>query len=150
MAGELDRVRVRLSRPADLGRVCEMLKSANLPTEGVSIHFPSFLIAEKDGKILGAMGLEIYGETALLRSTVVDKAFRGAGIGSLLWTHTRRLAKERGVTSLLLLTETAERFFHTHGFRRLDRSRVSGQVTLSAEFTGACPSSAVCMMLDLQ
>ena len=149
MSEVTDHLAIRLSRSDDLLRVCELLVSSKLPTEGVSDHLPSFFVAEENGTIVGAMGLEIYGSTGLLRSAAVDSGRRNGGIGSKLYVATVRHAREMGLTSLVLLTETAERFFRKRGFQRIERTTISGPVTRSAEFTGACPTSAVCMEMKL-
>jgi amino-acid N-acetyltransferase len=44
-----------------------------------------------------------------------------------------------------LLTTTAERFFRTFGFERIERAAVPQSVQTSIEFTSACPSSATVM-----
>jgi amino-acid N-acetyltransferase len=49
----------------------------------------------------------------------------------------------------VLLTNTAEGFFARKGFRRIDQKSVTGAVTSSVEFTGACPAHAACMELCL-
>jgi amino-acid N-acetyltransferase len=59
------------------------------------------------------------------------------------------LAKELGAQHVALLTTTADVYFEKKGFRRIDRSTLTGPVTQSVEFTSACPSSAVCMMKEI-
>jgi amino-acid N-acetyltransferase len=62
------------------------------------------------------------------------------------------LIAEKGkewVLRLVLLTTTAERYFVRKGFVRIDRSALSGPITGSKEFTGACASNAVCMELSI-
>jgi amino-acid N-acetyltransferase len=80
----------------------------------------------------------------------VTPSNRNRGLGTLLYNALLEYAKKRGVKRLVLLTNTAEEYFHRKGFVRIDRASLSGPLTTSAEFTGACPSSAVCMELTLQ
>ena len=129
--------------------VLDLLRQASLPLAGVAEHFSTFLVAEQDGRVIGTIGLEIYGETALLRSAVVSPEFRNAGVGSGLFSRAHQMAAERGVRRLILLTETAEEYFRKKGFVSIPAASVRGPVTASVEFTGACPSTAVCMELRL-
>jgi amino-acid N-acetyltransferase len=137
--------RIRPAAPADLGGVSALLTGASLPVEGVAEHFHSFLVAEFEGTIIGAMGLELYGDTALLRSAVVSPGRRKAGVGSLLFSRVLAFARMQGVKRLVLLTESAGDYFAGKGFRVIDAATVSGPVTRSVEFSGACPTHAVCM-----
>ena len=142
-------VAVRRAREGDLGSVKSLLEEGNLPILGVAEHFDSFLVAEQDGHLVGAIGLETYGDTGLLRSAVVDQTHRGVGIGTMLCGHLLELARERGIRRLILLTNTAEDYFAAKGFRSIDRAALTGPVTGSVEFSDACPSHAVCMELVL-
>lgn len=140
---------IRPAARADLGAVTALLAAATLPVEGVAEHFASFLVADLNGTVIGAMGLELYGETGLLRSAVVSPDRRNAGIGSLLFTKTLERARAGGVRRLLLLTNTAGPYFAAKGFRAIDAASLTGPVTASVEFSGACPSHALCMEMLL-
>jgi amino-acid N-acetyltransferase len=140
---------VRKATPDDLKTISMLLESAALPTSGVADHLRNFLVAEHEGSIVGAIGLEAYGETGLLRSAVVTPDAQGNGIGSLLYSSNLKLARRLGIRRLLLLTNTAEQYFAKKGFRKIDQKTVSGPVTASVEFSGACPAHAACMELIL-
>jgi len=142
-------ISIRYALASDLKNILNLLESAGLPTIGVSEHVKDFLVAQHNGSIIGAIGLEIYGQTALLRSLVVDASLRQYGIGSKLFDACFQRARAKGIRSLFLLTNTAEQFFHKKGFRRIDRTDVPEAVASSVEFTDACPSHAACMKLDL-
>ncbi len=136
---------LRASKPADLPVVESLLRDAKLPLEGVKEHFHSFLVEEEQGVIVGAVGMEYYGSTGLLRSLVVEPGHRSSGVGSALYEALLNAAHQRGVTEIILLTTTAAPFFAKRGFRVILRESVHGSVTSSSEFTGACPSSATVM-----
>jgi amino-acid N-acetyltransferase len=140
---------VRSASKDVLPRVLALLEEASLPTIGVSDHFDNFFVADYAGSVIGAIGLEVYGDTALLRSAVVSAEHRGLGVGSKLYDVLLEHARSLGVRRLILLTNTAEEYFRRKGFRKLDQESVTGPVTTSVEFTGACPSHAVCMELLL-
>jgi amino-acid N-acetyltransferase len=145
----MNAVRLRTATPEDLEMVTTFLTAAGLPAAGVAEHLRDFLLAEQGKECVGVGGLEIYGEVALLRSLAVRPQERNSGIGATLLEQLMTNAHSLGVLRLVLLTTTAERFFVRKGFVRIDRSTLSGPITGSKEFTGACPSSAVCMELTL-
>jgi len=142
-------ISIRDASRNDLEDIVRLLEAADLPTIGVSEHVQGFLVAQRDGSIIGAIGLEDYGQAALLRSAVVDASLRQYGIGSKLFNACFQKARSKGIQSLFLLTNTAEHFFHKKGFRRINRAEVPEAVASSVEFTDACPSHAACMKLDL-
>ena len=145
----MNHVKIRKTSEADYNAVAELLKSASLPTEGVVEHFQHFLVAENDSGIVATIGLEVYGDMALLRSAVVHPSLQNKGLGSLLYNHLIENARSLGVRRLILLTNTAEKYFAKKGFQMIDAKSVSGPITRSVEFTGACPSTAACMELIL-
>ena len=58
-----------------------LLAEAELPSEDFGQHLQHFLVARKNGDLIGAVGLEIYGAAGLLRSLVVATTYRGQGLG---------------------------------------------------------------------
>lgn len=76
---------LRQSRAEDLSNVGQLLSDADLPIDdvgpGMSQHF---LIAELDDEIIGLVGLEVYDTKRLLRSLVVARNSRNAGLGERL------------------------------------------------------------------
>ncbi len=147
--GESATVVIRDACPDDLKRIASLLKGASLPTLGVAEHLQTFLVAEEKRTLIGAIGLEVYDDTALLRSAVVAPERRSTGIGSNLYSQLLQRARNLGVRRLVLLTNTAEEYFRRKGFRTVDQKTITGPVTASVEFTGACPSHAVCMVYDV-
>jgi amino-acid N-acetyltransferase len=136
---------IRVAAPGDFAGVVRLLEAAELPTAGLEPSLPDFLVAEERGRVVGAVGLEVYGECALLRSAVVDAGRRGSGLGIDLVESLLRRAATRGVREIYLLTTTAEHFFPRFGFVRIARGDVAPAVQESAEFRGACPDSAIAM-----
>ena len=137
---------LREARKLDLKAICELLESSGLPSPGVAEHLDSFLVMENAECIIGCIGLELYGEYALLRSLAVKKIYRGIGLGIRLYDATLQKAERRGVKRLVLLTETAEGFFRKLGFEVVSRDVVHEDDRMSVEFRDCCPDSAECMM----
>jgi amino-acid N-acetyltransferase len=50
---------------------------------------------------------------------------------------------------VFLLTTTAENFFPSFGFQRIERADVPTELEQSPELRGACPASATVMKLTL-
>jgi amino-acid N-acetyltransferase len=142
-------VQIRAARESDLLSIKALLESSSLPTAGIENHLATFFVAELDTSVIGAMGIEQYNGTSLLRSAVVAPEHRGLGVGAALYETVLSRARTLGVPRLLLFTTTAESYFRARGFRRVDVSTIAGPVTSSVEFRGACPATATCMVLDL-
>lgn len=142
-------VTLRSAAPADLPEVLALLGRAHLPTAGVSEALPQFVLAAEQGRVIGVVGLEIYGPSALLRSAAVEESWRGTGVGRALTERALEIAKERGIVDVFLLTTTAEHYFPRFGFVCVARDTVDSAVRSSVEFQGACPESAVAMRKTL-
>jgi amino-acid N-acetyltransferase len=129
--------------------IAALLEIERLPLAGLQDHFDHILVARDGTRIVGCAALELYEDGALLRSVAVEAAHRGTGLGSELTRAALRLAEEHGIGAVYLLTTTAERFFPKFGFEAIDRADVPDSVMRSAEFTRACPSSAIVMRTSL-
>lgn len=142
-------LQMRKTTNEDLNAVLRLLKSSDLPLEGVVEHFGYFLVAEYRHQVVGAVGLEHYGDAGLLRSLVVAPEYRGQGLGTRLVEDSLAQAKAAGVTQVYLLTNTAADFFPRFGFQRISREDATAAVRDSAEFTSACCQTAVCLKLEV-
>lgn len=142
-------VELRRADAEDLPQVLALLEQAQLPTAGVPESFSHFIVAETEGKVVGVVGLELYAESALLRSAAVEESWRGTGVGRVLVERALDTARERGIEDVFLLTTTAEHYFPRFGFACVSRDSVTGGVQSSIEFQQACPASAVVMRKSL-
>ncbi|HEY7724926.1 MAG TPA: arsenic resistance N-acetyltransferase ArsN2 [Anaeromyxobacteraceae bacterium] len=131
--------------PADVEAIRSLLEAAGLPSADLGAPNQRFLVAREAGALLGCVGLELFGEGALLRSLAVAERRRGEGLGGALAAGALEEARRRGVRALYLLTTTAEGFFARRGFARIGREEVPEAVRGSAEFGALCPASAACM-----
>ncbi|MCP5156619.1 MAG: GNAT family N-acetyltransferase [Ectothiorhodospiraceae bacterium] len=133
----------------DWPAIRSLLEVGHLPLAGARDHLGDFLVAVRDGVVVGCAGAEIYGDVALMRSLAVAPNLQGQGIGrAVVDTLCAGLAR-RGVRSVHLLTVTAPRYFERMGFRRRAPGTAPPALAASAEFQGACPASAVLMSADL-
>jgi amino-acid N-acetyltransferase len=129
----------------DREAVTALLCDLGLPTQGVAEWLEQFRVAEHDGRVVGVAGLERYGDGGLLRSVAVAPEWRGSGVGRALVDLVLEDAGDAGIRDVYLLTTSAEHYFPRLGFASIDREMVPAAVRVSAEFTGACPDSAVVM-----
>jgi L-amino acid N-acyltransferase YncA len=144
-----DGYHVRPARPSDWESISRLLAGASLPLEGARDHLAGFVVAEREGTIVGCAAVERYDSAGLLRSVAVLGSERGRGLGQALVERCLTNAEAVGIPTLVLLTTAAEGFFPRFGFRPIDRASVPEAVRESAEFRGACPASAIVMRLEL-
>jgi amino-acid N-acetyltransferase len=136
-------------RPPQQG-VVALLEAEGLPASDLTeTHLEHFFFTGSDGAPSALVGLEIYGEAALLRSLVVSAAARTQGLGSALVLHAEEYAAARQVRALYLLTTTAEAYFEHRGYRRIDRSEAPPSIQSTREFASLCPSSSAFMIKRL-
>jgi len=132
-------------RPS-LQAAVQLLHDAHLPTEDLTAaHCESFYFTGPVSKPTGLVGLEIFGDVALLRSLVVAAERRGSGEGASLLKHAEEQARAKGVRTLYLLTTTAEPFFAKHGYQRATRESAPASIRTTREFAGICPASSAFM-----
>lgn len=135
--------RLRPARAYDRAPLERLLTARRLPLDGVNDQFPSaYVVAEHEGRLVAAAGLERHHEDGLLRSVVVDDAHARAGLGSALVEERLAEARKLGLRSVSLLTTTAAPYFRARGFVDEPRESVSGALSGSVEFASACPASA--------
>ena len=144
------KIEIRAARSDDLQIVERLLEAAKLPLEGVRDFFPThYTVAERDGELIGAVGIEQYGDHGLLRSAVIAEDARGSGIGRELVHAVLQWGRGQKLHEIYLLTTTAPLFFERLGFTAVDRDTVPAHVQQAPEFASICPATAVVMRLRL-
>lgn len=138
-------VSLRHAGSGDHQEVAALLRSLELPTDGVADWLDRFWVAEHEGRVIGVAGMERYGNGGLLRSVAVAPDWRGSGIGRVLVERVLDEGRAEGIEEVYLLTMTAEHYFPRLGFDCVNREAVPAALRASAEFTDACPASAVVM-----
>jgi len=137
------------ARPG-LAAATTLLAAAKLPTSDLTErHCEHFFFLGPEEALEGLVGLEPFGEVALLRSLVVAENLRGTGAGSRLLEHAETQARSRGVRELYLLTTTAEPFFAARGYARAARESAPLAIRTTREFAGICPASSAFMVKRL-
>jgi len=137
---------IRPATSQDFEAVHHLLLEAGLPTEGLEDQFgPAYAVAVDGDRVIGAAGVERYGDSGLLRSLVTAPERRGEGIGLALSRDRLSWAAKEGIGNVYLLTTTAADWFPRLGFARVARRDLPAEIQGSREASGVCPSTAVAM-----
>ena len=84
--------------------ITQLLLECGLPYEGIGKHLHNFIPANRSGRTIGVVGLELYGRIALLRSLAVAVPDRVQGLARALFARAAAHALLQGVNALYLLT----------------------------------------------
>ena len=128
---------VRAGAPRDADAIVRLI-GLNVPsgellprsTEFVASHADHFLVASRDGRIIGCVHLDEYAPSlAEVRSLAVSPEAQGLGVGSALVAGLERLARVRGYRTVFAVSNNEE-FFLRRGYvvrhiPELDRERSS-------------------------
>jgi amino-acid N-acetyltransferase len=142
-------VTVEEAREDDASAIEGILAAVDLPAVGVREHIGNFLVARAGGRVFGCAGLELYGETVLLRSLAVLPEQRGRGLGARLAGEILDRARRLGAREAVLLTTTVQAIAASMGFEAVPRESVPPAVRGSWEFRADCCGTATCMRLAL-
>jgi amino-acid N-acetyltransferase len=129
-----------------LTEILEHLTTCELPTTDVtSSNSILFFGLHADDKLVGLVGLEVYGSVALLRSLAVAPGKRKHGMGKSLVEFAEAYAAKHGIESLYLLTTTAKVFFSKLGYSNASRETAPSPIKTTSQFSSLCPSSSAFM-----
>lgn len=140
---------IRPALPSEHVAIRVLLTDNGLPVQDLDSAAVAFLVADDGGPIAGVVGLQMFGDTGLLRSLAVPAEHRGGGTGGRLVDAIESEARRRGLQQLVLLTQTAAEFFARRGYQVIDRAHAPAAVQTSAEFLSLCPASATCLSKPL-
>src|ERR1700760_4807324 len=126
--------------------VIALLVAEKLPAEDLPATLENFWVALQNDEVIGAAGLEIYGDYGLLRSLAVQHEHRSEGVAGKLLGQIETLANTKGLKAICLLTETADGYFDRKGYVRIARENIPAEVQRSSEFSHVCPQSAIAMI----
>jgi amino-acid N-acetyltransferase len=128
-------ISVRPARTSDVKAIRELVDSYAAPgqmlsKETVTLYesVQEFLIAEKDGKVVGCGALHVLWEDlAEVRTVAVSQEFHKQGIGHLILNEIIKRAREIGVKRIFCLTFQTE-FFGSIGFKEIHGTPVEPDV----------------------
>ncbi len=142
------------ARSRDMDDIRALLKALELEWADLrdEDHRNFYVLINEHG-FVGCIGIEVFGEDAVLRSLAVNKASRGHGYGWMLADTAINQTRRRGVRRMYLVTDkiASDFFAEQHGFRVVDLSLVSPDALRSPTFkiSGARGKNAIAMRLDL-
>jgi amino-acid N-acetyltransferase len=139
-------LRAEPARPFDLPGALDLLGRSELTEQDVAERWGHyFVVREDDGRVVGVAGLEIHGDSGLLRSVAVDADYRGQGLAASLVEAAMARAKKVNLRSVYLLTTNARDYFARRGFADCPRDEAPAAIRGSWEFRSGCPSTAAFM-----
>ncbi len=110
----MSEVQLRQAVAADEAMIKQMVKEEDL--DPTSLKWEQFLMAEKDGVIVGIGQVRIYPNCHELGSLIVKEAYRGQGVGGMLVKAL--VARETGDVYLECVTSN-EGYYAQFGFRKI-------------------------------
>ncbi len=98
-----------------------LLEAHRLPTTELEDCLEHFVVAERDGQLIGCGGLELYVEDSagLVRSMAVEADLHGTGVGRNILEWVEAHGSELSLTRLFLFTIDAAPFYERFGYERV-------------------------------
>lgn len=117
---------IRQARVEDIGGILELIQP--LEEQGILVRrsremleteIDRFVVAERDGTIVGCAALHCYPEEGAgeLSCFAVDPKYRRAGRGDDIFAMVEKLARSQGIQRLFVLTTQTEHWFRERGFQ---------------------------------
>ena len=117
---------IRQARVEDIGGILELIQP--LEEQGILVRrsremleteIDRFVVAERDGTIVGCAALYHYPEESAgeLSCFAVDPSYRRAGRGDDILAMIEKLARGQGIQKLFVLTTQTEHWFRERGFQ---------------------------------
>ena len=108
---------IRKPGALDMAAWKALLAGEKMRSEDVGAAGGFWLVAHESGQLVGGVGLEFGGDSALLRSLIVASPLRRQGLGHALVETCAEEAKKRGAVWLYAISTEAPKFLLASGFR---------------------------------
>ncbi len=125
---------IRPATAADQATIRRMVRQARLPP--FSLAWPHFLIAERDGQIIGIGQVRDHRGIPELGSLAVLPPYRGQGIGGQL---IAALEARAGLPLYLFCRAELEPYYGRFGYRRIPFRETPGPLRLKTGFSLVLP-----------
>ncbi len=95
-----------------------LLEAHHLPSNELEDWLEHFVVAERDERLVGCGGLELYAEDSagLVRSMAVEGDLHGTGVGRTILEWVEEHARELGLRRLFLFTLDKGPFYERFGY----------------------------------
>jgi len=134
---------------SDWNEIRNLLTANRLQVQGALNHLNNFVVATENGRVVGAIGMEVYGDIGLIRSLVVASNMRGRKVARRLVKQLIARAHTRQVGALYLLSGPADNLFASFGFEKMARADMPTKLYVSSEMQGSSSTSPTGMRLIL-
>lgn len=87
--------------------------------EQLELEVDNFIVSERDKKVIGCVACYPIADTSMgeLACLAIDNDYRGNNLGGILLDYVGRLAKNKGLSTLLVLTTQTTDWFRERGFK---------------------------------
>ncbi len=143
-------MKLRRARQTDLTRVASLLSEAGLPALDPHPNLSNLFVAEREGVVIGAAGLNVHARTGLLGVLVVTPDERAHGVGHSLFHVLLSRTNELGLRELYVVARSAEDFLRKLGFRPLPREDAPPEIRTSRALNEEGSESAPLLRLTLE
>ena len=106
------------AQPAHVPAMKALLEAHHLPSNELEDWLEHFVVAEREGRLVGCGGLELYADDAagLVRSMAVDGDLHGTGVGGRILAWVEEHARELELQRLFLFTLDKAPFYERFGY----------------------------------
>ena len=140
---------VRPAAGPDLPPIATMLHHGGLQAGAARERLGRTMVAEADRKPIATASWERLDDVGMLRSVAVAPESRRAGAGTIIVAATLKRMIEEGISEVYLVTEHADKFFATCGFKTIDRDELPEAIAKHPQIVRECPATAPAMYLRL-
>jgi len=140
---------MRRAERRDLAQVETLLKQADLPALDNQVPVSNLVVAEEGRAVVGAIALEVFGRSGLVRSVVVAPERRRQGLGRELLRSLSSRASELGLKEFYAIADDGRAFFTALGFEPVGDEEITGPLRLSRAFRSRGAAGAPVLRLAL-
>ena len=144
-----DGIQFQPASPTDWNEIRNLLTANRLPVQGALNHLMHFVVATENGRVVGTIGMEVYGDIGLIRSLVVASNMRGKSVAKRLLLSLIERARAKQIGALYLLSGPIDGLFFDNGFEKMARADMPTKLYVSSELQGAGSSSTIALRLIL-
>lgn len=141
--------KIQKAKDRQIEEIKLLLAKHKLPIDDIQSGNIKFLVTLQKQKVIGAIAVELYQNTGLLRSLVVDSEYWNHGLGKKLINALIQNCISNKVDELYLLTSTSVLFFEKLGFKIIERENIPQRISQTEQFKTLCPSSAIAMFKEI-
>ena len=138
---------IRKATENEYRAIIHLLASNQLPTADIYEKNITLFVGVIENEIVATIGIERYGNEALLRSLCIKEGFKNQKLGEKMLSYLLNFCAAENIKTLYLLTTTAEQYFVRYGFEKITRDETPKTIQNTREFQDICPASAVVMKL---